>query len=75
MKLMKIIQQKKYNKVNTFTKSDGTTTDPGGETLTELVEVHFPNAVEKMKKSYTSNKKIKKNKASRNQIKSGLIFH
>ena len=57
---MKIIQQKNYNKVNTFTRNDGTTTDPGGETLTELVEVHFPNAVEKIKKSYTSNNKMKK---------------
>ena len=53
---------KNYNKVNTFTKSDGTTTDPGGETLTELVEVHFPNAVENIKKSYTSNNKMKKTK-------------
>ena len=51
VKLMKIIQQKKYNKVNTFTRSDGTTTDPGAETFTELVEVHFPNAIEKIKKS------------------------
>ena len=58
VKLMKIFQQKKYNKVNMFTRSDGTSTDPRGETLTELVEVHFPNAIEKIKKSYTSKNKL-----------------
>ena len=28
--------------------------------LTELVEVHFPNAIEKIKKSYTSQNKVNK---------------
>ena len=67
VKLMKIIQQKKYNKVNTFTRSGGTSTDPREETLTELVGVHFPNAIGKIKKSYTS-----KNKLNRQSIEESI---
>ena len=48
-----------YN-INTFTKDNGEPTDPGEETLDALINAHFPNAVEKIKKTYNSSKKINK---------------
>ena len=53
VKLMNIIQKKKKNKINTFVKANGKTTDPGEETLNALITAHFPNAVDKIRKQYT----------------------
>ena len=60
VKLMNIIQKKKKNKINTFVKPNGKTTDPGEETLDALITAHFPNAVDKIRKQYTSENKFRK---------------
>ena len=57
---MNIIQKKKQDNINTFTKETGETTDPGEETLDALIKAHFPNAVEKLRKSYNSGNKLTK---------------
>ena len=41
-------------------KANGKTTDPGEETLNALITAHFPNAVDKIRKQYTSDNKYKK---------------
>ena len=42
--LMKISQRKDKRTINTFTKPDGTLTEPGKETITALTDTHFPVA-------------------------------
>ena len=54
VKLTNIIQKKRRNKINTFIKDDGGSTNPGQETLDTLINTHFPQATEKIKKKYSS---------------------
>ena len=42
----KIINRKNQNKISTFLKDDGSTTQPGKETLQLLLNTHFPAATE-----------------------------
>ena len=54
VKLTNIIQKKRRNKINTFIKDNGGSTNPGQETLDTLINTHFPQATEKIKKKYSS---------------------
>ena len=74
VKLMNIIQKKKQTNINTFTKDNGETTDPGEETLDALINAHFPNAVEKIRKKYNSSNCLV-NLRYKRQTKNGSITH
>ena len=54
VQLNNIIQKKRKNKINTFTKPNGSCSEPGRETLDILIKTHFPKATEKIGKKYTS---------------------
>ena len=61
----KIIQGKNTNTSSTFIKEDGTATEPGEETLNQLVKTHFPAAVESIPhKTYspTTQPRLRKSK-------------
>ena len=56
----KIIEKHINIKIGTLVKANGDITDPGEDTITYLLSIHFPNATPKAKTQYNSNKYITK---------------
>ena len=46
MKLVRLAQRREQRDINTLTRADGTTTDPGSETISLLTSTHFPAATD-----------------------------
>ena len=56
----KIIERHINIRIGTLVKPNGDITDPGEDTITHLLSVHFPNATTKEKTQYNHNKYITK---------------
>ena len=56
----KIIEKHINIKIGTLVKTNGEITDPGEDTITHLLSVHFPSATTKEKTQYNPNKYITK---------------
>ena len=56
----KIIEIHINIKIGTIVKMNGEITDPGEDTITHLLSVHFPSATTKEKTQYNQNKYITK---------------
>ena len=53
-KLNRIIQGGERNSVNVFDKDDGSCTEPGKETLSHLINTHFPTSTDMVHIKYNS---------------------
>ena len=53
-KLNRIIQEGERNNVNVFEKDDGSCTEPGKETLSYLINTHFPSSTDLIHIKYNS---------------------
>ena len=54
--LVKIAQRQERKDVNVLSREDGTTTNPGKETIELLTETHFPAATNRLRVSYNNRK-------------------
>ena len=52
--LMRLAQEEERRDINVLTKPDGTTTDPGGETISFLTSTHFPAATDTQHVTYNN---------------------
>ena len=52
--LAKLAQREERREVNVLTKTDGTTTEPGTETIGALTSAHFPSATDRQRVTYNN---------------------
>ena len=56
--LTKLAQREERREINVLTKADGSTTDPGKETIDLLTSTHFPAATETKRVTYNNRRNI-----------------